>query len=278
MVRKEEKEAAHFEMYLEKTSPLNRLHQDNYTERTKKRLMIIAFVAISAIALFIISSLWFSNAQQPNAVKSAETVKPEVKSAPVIATAISPKQNEVAKSKPTTHARHLTKAAIKENNNQPDKALAVARAVIADTSKTEADTADAEATPLDEMVVMDYTAKKKNDLKESAAKASAAVQGNFSDNKNINTNEDGFAGIHPQTGWSSFKNYLKENALSPDGKKGVVKLSVIVLANGTISDVKVIKSVSPATDKKAVELINNGPAWISDSKAETVKVKVQFDK
>lgn len=85
---------------------------------------------------------------------------------------------------------------------------------------------------------------------------------------------------HPQAGWSNFKKYLKENAVSPDGKTGVVKLSFEVDKTGAINNMTVIKSLSPATNQKAIELINNGPAWAGSStgKPEKVKIRVKFVK
>jgi hypothetical protein len=83
---------------------------------------------------------------------------------------------------------------------------------------------------------------------------------------------------HPQEGWSSFRIYLKENAISPDGKTGVVRLSFVVDHNGIISDMKVLKGLSPATDQKAIDLINDGPDWIDSTseKSEKVNLRVKF--
>ncbi|MEP6611229.1 MAG: carboxypeptidase-like regulatory domain-containing protein, partial [Mucilaginibacter sp.] len=82
----------------------------------------------------------------------------------------------------------------------------------------------------------------------------------------------------PKDGWVNFNKYLKENALSPDGLKGTVKLSFMVAANGGISDIKVTSSVSAATDKKAIDLISNGPQWNGNSsgKPQLVKLNVRF--
>lgn len=83
---------------------------------------------------------------------------------------------------------------------------------------------------------------------------------------------------HPQNGWNNFKKYLKENAVSPDGKSGVVRLSMSVAPNGTISDIKVEKGVSTTTDQKAIDLIKDGPAWLGSTsrKIEKVRVRIKF--
>ncbi len=87
-----------------------------------------------------------------------------------------------------------------------------------------------------------------------------------------------FEDAHPKDGWSSFNNYLKANAKSPDGKTGKVKLSFIVAADGSLSQFKITKSLSDIADKKAIDIVTNGPAWIgaSDGKAKVVKVTVNF--
>jgi hypothetical protein len=43
-------------------------------------------------------------------------------------------------------------------------------------------------------------------------------------NPKSNTEEPAMVNAHPKAGWSSFRKYLKENAHSPDGKTGVVRL------------------------------------------------------
>jgi hypothetical protein len=85
---------------------------------------------------------------------------------------------------------------------------------------------------------------------------------------------------HPQLGWDNYKEYLKKNAISPDGKTGLVKLSFKVSANGTISAFKIRQGVSPKTNQKAIDLINEGPSWIGNSDGQTkmVNLTVQFGK
>jgi hypothetical protein len=55
----------------------------------------------------------------------------------------------------------------------------------------------------------------------------------------------------PHAGWDAFKKYLKESAVSTDGKAGIVELAFTVNANGSVSNINV-------------------------TKAEDVKVKVEF--
>jgi TonB family protein len=83
---------------------------------------------------------------------------------------------------------------------------------------------------------------------------------------------------HPRDGWHSYNQYLKKNATLPDGKTGKVKVSFMVAANGSLSQFKVTKSVSDAADKKAIDLITNGPVWSgsSDGRAKEVSVSISF--
>jgi len=83
---------------------------------------------------------------------------------------------------------------------------------------------------------------------------------------------------HPHDGWKSFNDYLDKNAQSPDGKTGKVKVSFVVSSNGTLSQFKVVKSLSDDADKKAISLIGAGPTWVgnTDGKTKEVTVTVKF--
>jgi len=95
-----------------------------------------------------------------------------------------------------------------------------------------------------------------------------------------NTDEPAMIYAHPKAGWNSFRKYLKENAHSPDGKTGVVKLSFMVDNNGVISGIKIEKGLSQATDQAAIDLINDGPDWVgnTNSEPEKVNLKIKFVK
>ncbi len=83
----------------------------------------------------------------------------------------------------------------------------------------------------------------------------------------------------PAGGWDDFNKYLKESAISPDGKTGTVKVSFTVNPDNSLSGFKVLKGISAKTDTAAVELIRNGPEWLrnSNNKAEKVKVRIKFE-
>ena len=103
------------------------------------------------------------------------------------------------------------------------------------------------------------------------------VTGYGTKKSNFVTDQD-YEEAHPVKGWSDFKKYLNDNAVSPDGKKGVVRLSFKVNADGSLSDFKIRKSLGSETDNAAVQLIQDGPRWLSntDHVAETVIVRIRF--
>ena len=76
------------------------------------------------------------------------------------------------------------------------------------------------------------------------------------------TGDETTVAAHPKNSWKSFNKYLKENAVSPDGKTGIVKLSFEVDHDGTLGEIKVVKGLSQPTDQKAIDLIKAGSAWM----------------
>lgn len=83
---------------------------------------------------------------------------------------------------------------------------------------------------------------------------------------------------YPVTGQKQFEEYLQQNAVSPDGKTGTVKISFVVSTDGTISDIKIHKGLSEETNNKAISLIKDGPEWESGNsgKPEKVNVSIKF--
>jgi TonB-dependent SusC/RagA subfamily outer membrane receptor len=84
----------------------------------------------------------------------------------------------------------------------------------------------------------------------------------------------------PANGWSAYHKYLKDGAKISDGTTGVVKLEFTVNGRGKIGDIKVIKGLNGELNKKAIDLVQNGPAWIgeSDRKPQTIKLRIKFRK
>lgn len=80
----------------------------------------------------------------------------------------------------------------------------------------------------------------------------------------------------PAKGWINYKQYLKENAISPDGKAGIVTLTFMVDKDGNISEMKVVNGLSEATNKKATDLVVNGPKWTGNTTGQTQQVKLNI--
>ncbi|HZY36169.1 MAG TPA: carboxypeptidase-like regulatory domain-containing protein [Mucilaginibacter sp.] len=89
-----------------------------------------------------------------------------------------------------------------------------------------------------------------------------------------------YIAAHPQKGWTDFKKYLKVNAVSADGATGLVKVTFAVDKFGSISDIKVIKGLSDAANKKAISLIKYGPDWVGNSNnhPEKITLRIKFVK
>jgi hypothetical protein len=93
-----------------------------------------------------------------------------------------------------------------------------------------------------------------------------------------NNNIEQVKEAHPAIGWDNFNRYLKDKAESPNGKTGTVRLTFIVNSDNSLSDFKIIRSLSQIADQHAVELIKQGPLWIhnQNKKPELIKIDVRF--
>jgi hypothetical protein len=368
---------------------------------TPKQRRIIPYrtlaIAASVLIVFTIGLLWLSNDHKPTPPTTAKIAEPVEKPAPTKPVAADMAiNNQIAANIAVPPGKSPKKAVRRGTLREAvvaDKTMADNMIVSAEPAEAKADTVAADTTPLNEMVVMNYTAPKKKDVKEnvqaaeeskfkstppvstervlqsqvagvtktpanspfSALSSNIILQGRIVDKNDgmalpgvsvrvqgtkfgavtdnngkfsipadstrssiviayigYNTvkvsarnrdslktirlepnnqslsevvvvgygsqkKEDGtVTAAHPQAGWHSFKKYLNENAVSPDDKKGIVKLSLMIDNNGNISEVTVIKGLSPATNKKAIDLINNGPDWIGSSNGLTEQVEVSI--
>jgi TonB family protein len=86
-------------------------------------------------------------------------------------------------------------------------------------------------------------------------------------------------------GSEAFYNYLAKNIRYPKDSKnkrieGKVYLSFVVDLNGKLTDIKILKGVSPDIDEEAIRLIKNSPSWIPGiQNGRTVRVlyKIHID-
>ncbi|MFB9842018.1 carboxypeptidase-like regulatory domain-containing protein [Mucilaginibacter ginsenosidivorans] len=79
---------------------------------------------------------------------------------------------------------------------------------------------------------------------------------------------------HPSAGWKALNDYLDKNAVASDGQAGKVDLSLTVDGQGNLNNFKILKSLSAAADKKAVDLLITGPGWSGSADGQTHEVKL----
>ncbi len=106
---------------------------------------------------------------------------------------------------------------------------------------------------LDEMIVADY-------------------------NKKVNEGDTILKRAHPKNGWGNYRRYLKTSEEFTVGAAGLVKISFEVNHEGAISNINIVEGLTDLANKKALELIANGPAWIGNTAGapEKVTFKIKF--
>lgn len=93
---------------------------------------------------------------------------------------------------------------------------------------------------------------------------------------------DSAINVEPKDGWDNYNTYVANNLDITDEMlknefHGEVELSFDVKANGTISNVRVNKSLGPAYDEAAKRLILQGPQWkVKKGRKTSASVKVKF--
>lgn len=93
---------------------------------------------------------------------------------------------------------------------------------------------------------------------------------------------DSAVNVEPRDGWDNYNTYVANNLDIPEDVlkrdiRGEVELSFDVKANGTITNVKVNKSLGAEYDEAAKRLIMEGPQWkVKKGKKTSASVKVQF--
>lgn len=82
----------------------------------------------------------------------------------------------------------------------------------------------------------------------------------------------------PKDGWADFRKYLNENNELETNETGAVVVEFVINANGSLSDFKILKSLSKLADARAINLIRNYSSWqgSSDGIANKVKVTLRF--
>lgn len=93
---------------------------------------------------------------------------------------------------------------------------------------------------------------------------------------------DSVVNVEPADGWENYNTYVANNLEIPEDMlkedlHGAVELSFDVKANGTITNIRVNKSLGAVYDEAARRLIREGPQWkVKKGRKTSANVKVQF--
>ena len=93
---------------------------------------------------------------------------------------------------------------------------------------------------------------------------------------------DSVVNVEPADGWDNYNTYVANNLDIPDDAlkrelHGEVEISFDVKSNGTISNIRVNKSLGAGYDEAAKRLILEGPQWkVKKGRKTSARVKVQF--
>lgn len=93
---------------------------------------------------------------------------------------------------------------------------------------------------------------------------------------------DSAVNVEPADGWDNYNTYVANNLDIPEDAlkrelHGEVEISFDVRSNGTISNIRVNKSLGAEYDEAAKRLILEGPQWkVKKGRKTSAKVKVQF--
>jgi TonB family protein len=94
--------------------------------------------------------------------------------------------------------------------------------------------------------------------------------------------KDSAVNVEPADGWDNYDTYVANNLDIPesalkDDRHGEVEITFDVRSNGTISNIRVNKSLGAEYDEAAKRLIQEGPQWkVKKGKKTSASVKVQF--
>lgn len=110
---------------------------------------------------------------------------------------------------------------------------------------------------LSEVVVVGYGTQRKRDVTGAVADVAAA----------------------PVGGQKAYDDYLKKEAIMPDGETGSVRVGFTVGADGRPQSAYVISGGrNKAMNEKAIEIIENGPRWNKGNTGKEVRLRIRFRK
>ena len=121
---------------------------------------------------------------------------------------------------------------------------------------------------------------------ESAIREKTVIQskdiGSIKKSRRASVSSDSLVNAEPADGWENYNTYVANNIHIPDELTknefhGEVELSFDIKANGTISNLRVNKSMGEVYDEAAKRLIMQGPQWkVKKGKKSSASIKVKF--
>ncbi len=121
---------------------------------------------------------------------------------------------------------------------------------------------------------------------ETAIREKAVVQNkgvtNTTRSRRASVSSDSLINAEPADGWDNYNTYVANNIHIPDELSknefhGEIELTFDVKANGTITNLRINKSMGEAYDEAAKRLIMQGPQWkVKKGKRSSASVKVKF--
>ncbi|MCF6402067.1 TonB family protein [Chitinophaga filiformis] len=121
-------------------------------------------------------------------------------------------------------------------------------------------------------------------LKEQASALSEVVTTGYNKKyKGQHQQESVYQRPTPVKGYEQYKEYLAKNVHYPASAAaanitGRVRVSVRVMPDGTLEDIKITRRLQPDCDAEALRVVKEGPEWkpASDGKATRVQIDVPF--
>ncbi|TJZ50793.1 hypothetical protein FAZ15_20805 [Sphingobacterium olei] len=80
----------------------------------------------------------------------------------------------------------------------------------------------------------------------------------------------------PASGWKEFKTYISTETKKVNLGKGIVALTFSIGADGRPKNILISKSANLDLDRKAIEIVKQGPSWIVGTNGKPVYLTVEF--
>lgn len=80
----------------------------------------------------------------------------------------------------------------------------------------------------------------------------------------------------PLIGWKAYEKYLEESTGAIKDRAGRVKIAFWLDKDGKPENIRVIKSLDPKHDKRAVEIVRNGPLWKKMDVNREISIDIDF--